>query len=176
MSLILGGSLSTIVFGGLAALSAASNAVKSRVIVQPEVIRALSSSGAPWLIAKTYDDLIMDEASLTTFYVDRKLPPYHEHGLVRGIELNESMEMLSSRLMEEGATHEEARIISLAVGSFHDRLILLRRNARDLARRVGLHPSSPLVALTEALNRNVIRLDDYMSILTNLFRMGRGVI
>ncbi len=157
-------------FGGLASISAASKATSSKAIVQPEVIRAFTLAGFPWLMAKIYDDIVMDDESSAEFSLDGELPPYHVHGLVTSVEMHESMERLSKELSNAhmGLNEEEARIISLAAGSHHDRLFLMRSEARELARELGLNPSSPLVAVTEAMEKRLIDVESYMNLSIDL--------
>ncbi len=155
-------------FGGLASISAASKATSSRAIVQPEVIRAFTLAGFPWLMAETYDDIVMDDESSAEFSLDEELPPYHVHDLVTSVEMHESMERLSKELTDLGLTEEESRIISLAAGSHHDRVFLMREEAREIARELGLNPSSPLIAATEAMEKRLIDAESYLNLSVDL--------
>lgn len=167
MSLVLGGSISTFLFGNLAVLASAVKATSARVIVQPEVIKAFNQAGFPFLIARMYDDIVMDNRSAMEFLLNtEELPPYLTNGLIRNAKLSESMITLSKELVKHNISEEEARIISLAVGSHHDRLIMVRREARDLARALGLNPLSPLVVLVEALENDLINLKEYSRLLS----------
>ncbi len=147
-------------FGGLAALSAA-KATSSKVIVESEVFRLFPSMGFPWLLTKTYDDIVMDAESLAELVSDRELPPYHKWELITPLKKNSPMNRLASLLREEGLTKGESRIISLAAGSHHDRLFLLRPKARRVAKSLNLNPSPPLVAATEALKKGVIDANEF---------------
>ncbi len=157
-------------FGGLASISAASKATSSKAIVQPEVIRAFTLAGFPWLMAEIYDEIIMDDESSATFSLDEELPPYHVHGLITSVAMHESMGRLSKELSDAdmGLTEEESRIISLATGSHHDRLFLMRKKARELARELGLNPFSPLIAVTEAIEKRLIDMESYMNLSIDL--------
>jgi len=155
-------------------LSAASKATSSRAIVQPEVVRAFTLAGFPWLMAEIYDDIVMDDESAAAFSVDEELPPYHIHDLSTSVEMHESMRRLSRELTRVGLSEEESRIISLAAGSHHDRLFLVREEARSIARELGLNPSSPLIAATEAMEKRVIDAEEYMDLSMDLLgREGR---
>lgn len=164
MSIVLGGSLSAMLFGGLATLSAASKATTTKVIVEPEVLRLFSSMGFPWLLTETYDDVVMDMVSLTKLANSGVLPPYHKWELITPLKKNDQMRRLASLLGEDGLTVEESNVISLAAGSHHDRFFLLRAKAREVAKDLELNPSSPLVAAVEALKKGVIDMDDFVEI------------
>ncbi len=161
MSILLGGSLSAILFGGLATLSAAAKATNTKIVVEPNIFRLFSSIGFPWLLTKTYDDVVMDMESLVELIDSREVPPYHEWELITPLKKNDPMRELASLLRENGLTRGESNVISLAAGSHYDRLFLLRPRARGVARSLKLSPSSPLVATTEALRRGIIDMDEF---------------
>ena len=168
MSIVLGGSLSTFIFGSLAALASAVKATSTTAIVEPSVFRIFADMGAPYLVAKTYDDIVLDDESAVSLELDAEKPSYLAGGLIRSSKLSDPMKDLSGSIGGPVLTREEGRIISLALGSHHDRLILWRREAREFAKALGLNPSPPLAVVLEAYQKGVIDGEEFVRLFYSL--------
>lgn len=162
LSLTLGGALSSFLFGGAAAIGSAVNPVVTRVFVEPEVLRVFTAAGAPWLIGYTYDDIAMEEDFCAASLDTEPESLYVKAELTACLKTGDEEAALAAKLLELGLTVGEASTISAALGTPHDRVILLREEAREMARRLGLNPTSPVGVLVDAFQKDVITLEEFV--------------
>ena len=134
--------------------------VSSRVFVEPEVLRAFTTAGAPWLIGYTYDDIAMEKNFCASSLDREPESPYVRAYIAACLEASEEMADLAVKLLELGLTVGEASTIASAVGTPHDRVLLIRREAREIAKTFGLSPASPLETVVDAFRRSVIGLEE----------------
>ena len=162
MSLVVGGSISTLLLGGLAALSSELRAVSIKVVTEPSVLELMAELGSPYVIPMTYDDIIMDRIScLSMLMKGGRASTYVGQRLITCVKPTTTMIKLREALMRDGLSFDEAAALALAKGTHGDLVLLRRSQARVISESYGLRATSPLMAVTEALRRGVIGLREF---------------
>ena len=162
MSVTLGGAISSLIFGSVAAVGSAVSSVTSRVFVEPAVIVSLAGVGAPLLLGSTYDDILMEKDVCAPSLDDKLRALYVESSLATLMEVNPEMAALAEKLEGAGLNSEESLTIASALGTPHDKLFLLRSKARRIAKSLRLNPVSPLGVTVDAFRRRIIKLDEFV--------------
>ncbi len=171
MSSPFGGSVATMFLGGAAALSSFVNRTALKVIVEPSVLRLMSLIGPPSLLVKTYYDIVMEkDTGVSALMKGDVSSAYLRENLVSLVERPKTKR--GSRLEEKLSSlrlgREEVLTISLALSISHDRLFLLRPQARDVAKNLGLEPSPPFTILVDSLRRGVLSPNQFSDLAVKL--------
>ena len=160
MSFTISGAMSSVFFGSAAVVGSIISPASSRVFVEPEILRAFTAAGAPWLIGYTYDDIAMEKDFCASSLDSEPESLYVKAYIAACLEANEEMADLAAKLLELGLTVGESSTIASAIGTPHDRVLLLRREAREVAKMLSLSTASPHEIVVDAFRKGVIRLEE----------------
>ncbi len=174
ISLVVSGSLSTLLFGGAASLASALKATSSRIIVEPSVLKTMSLIGAPFLLARTYNKIVMEKDLGANALKDELSSNYIRERILNLINRSKKRGILEEKLVSMGLNREEAFTAILALSRSHDRVFISRPFARIIMKDLGLKPSPPLVALVDSLRKGIIRPKEFSVLYRKLFELGDG--
>ncbi len=167
MSVVWGGSLSALFLGGAAAAGAVGS-TGSRVVVEPEILRLFSDLGYPWLVGRTYDEILMDRELCAAAADEVPWGLYITGELLRTAPSPGAAVELAEELLGLGLSVGEAATIAAAVATAHDMVLLVNDRARAVAREFGLTPASPLQVIVDAFRKELITPEEFVRLASEL--------
>ncbi len=170
MSVVWGGSLSALFLGGAAAAGAAAGSTGSRVVVEPEILRLFNDLGYPWLVGRTYDEILMDRELCAAAAGEVPWGLYITGELLRTAPSPGAAVELAGGLLGLGLSVGEAATIATAVATAHDMVFLVNERARAMAREFGLTPASPLQVIVDAFRKELITPEEFVRLASELLR------
>ncbi len=121
----------------------------------------MSMIGAPLLLAKTYNNIIMERNLGASALKDEFSSKYIREKIVNLVDRSKGRKILEGKLTSMGLNKEEIFTAILSLSKSHDRVFISRPFARIVIKDLGLNPSPPLIALVDSLRRGVISLKEF---------------
>ncbi len=134
----------------------------------------MSLIGAPLLLAKTYNNIVMEKDLGVNALSDGLSSRYIKSKVLTLINRSKERDLIENKLISMGLSKEETYTSILALSKSHDRLFLSKPFARTIVKDLGLSPSPPFVILVDSMRRGIIRPKEFSILYEKMSKLEEG--